>query len=412
MASVRKKTRSNNWFACYTDANGLRRQESTGTADRKKAERIADDYERSARQKKTETQIRRVLSDICERNNGEELSAPTLDGWLTTWLGIVKNEIGSSSYDRYSHALELVREVDPALCAKHLDRVTQPEIERLRPKLHHVRSAATTNFAIKVLRMSFKRALGQGLVLVNPALGVKRVKQTDAELLAVGDGKKPFTREQVELLMSKADDEWQGMILAGIYSAGQRLGDIAKMRVGHVDLDANVARFDSEKTGRWTIIPIAPEWRADLVERIKAKAPNAPLFATAHRKFELGKGKPTDVSKSFRRLLHECGLAPKVGPRAGSVEGRRRPLPYSFHSFRHTMATWMANAGVSKTIAMNLVGPDSMAIHGIYTHIESAPKLAAILMATKDLKLPLEKLHLFDRSTGDAVGSSVAAAAA
>ncbi len=29
-----------------------------------------------------------------------------------------------------------------------------------------------------------------------------------------------------------------------------------------------------------------------------------------------------------------------------------------------------------------------------------------------DLKLPLEKLHLFDRATGDAVGASVAAAAA
>ena len=28
-----------------------------------------------------------------------------------------------------------------------------------------------------------------------------------------------------------------------------------------------------------------------------------------------------------------------------------------------------------------------------------------------DLKLPLEKLHLFDRATGDAVGASVGAAA-
>jgi hypothetical protein len=42
-----EKKGCSNWFACYRDAAGVRRQESTGTSDRSEAQTTADDFERA-----------------------------------------------------------------------------------------------------------------------------------------------------------------------------------------------------------------------------------------------------------------------------------------------------------------------------------------------------------------------------
>jgi uncharacterized protein YaiL (DUF2058 family) len=68
MASLRRKPRSPFWFACFTDADGRRTQRSTKQSDRKKAQGIANQFERAAKlaseKRLGESQARRVLSDI------------------------------------------------------------------------------------------------------------------------------------------------------------------------------------------------------------------------------------------------------------------------------------------------------------------------------------------------------------
>lgn len=389
MASLRRLPGSQFWIACYTDAAGVQRQRSTKQTERKPAQAVAEAYESAHRRELTENQIRQTLSDICQEVNGSPLCVFTLDEWMAQWLARIKPEIERSSYDRYVNALDLARELAPAMCAKKLDRVEQKEVLELREAAHDARSAATTNFVIKILRMCLR---GAGSMLPhNPAAGVRRVKRTKEEA-ALGEGKKPFSAEQLRALFKSADDEWRGMMLAGVCAAGQRLVDIATMRCSQVDLKAGVVRFAGDdatgKTRRVVIVPIVADWRKDLTRRLKGKAPpSAPLFPRANGKVVKAHGKATDVSKSFRRLLHEVGLAPKVGPRDGSIKGRRRPLPYSFHSFRHTATSGFANAGVSKTVAMDLVGHDSAAVSAVYTHIDDKTKRAAMEAMMKGLKL-------------------------
>ncbi|MGH7956376.1 MAG: site-specific integrase, partial [Opitutaceae bacterium] len=233
-------------------------------------------------QQKSESQVRKVLSEIVERNHGAGLCEYTCESWFAHWLGRIKPEVTIGTYDRYSHAVAGIRAVHPELSAKKLDRVTIADIEDLRSKLHAVRNAGTTNFTLKAVRMAFKRA--GALILHNPAVGVRAVKKTKEEILANGEGKQPFTNEQLKLLMSKADDEWKGMILAGLYSAGQRLVDIPTHTQRQVDLEGGVVRFCTEKTARDTIIPIMSAWREDLEKRTKGLAPGAPVFPRVSHK--------------------------------------------------------------------------------------------------------------------------------
>jgi hypothetical protein len=51
MASVTKKPRSKYWFACFRDLQGKQRRVSTKQTDRKKAMKIAEQYEQISQRK-------------------------------------------------------------------------------------------------------------------------------------------------------------------------------------------------------------------------------------------------------------------------------------------------------------------------------------------------------------------------
>ena len=49
-------------------------------------------------------------------------------------------------------------------------------------------------------------------------------------------------------------------------------------------------------------------------------------------------------------------------------EEGRRVNPLTFHSLRHAAATWLRDAGVSESLAMELIGHDSVSVDRSYVH--------------------------------------------
>ena len=70
MASIRTKPNSKYWYACFDQADGKRTQVSTKTTDRKKALRIAQEYEESVLEAKmgvlSESSARKHMNKIYE----------------------------------------------------------------------------------------------------------------------------------------------------------------------------------------------------------------------------------------------------------------------------------------------------------------------------------------------------------
>ncbi|MEK6839739.1 MAG: tyrosine-type recombinase/integrase, partial [Nanoarchaeota archaeon] len=257
-------------------------------------------------------------------------------------------------------------------------RLEAKHVLDLRGALVAARSRATANLNLKIFRQCLKTAWVEGLISENPAArvaGVRTVAREEGEL------KRPFTAEELQLLLGAADDEWRGLIFAGLYTAGQRLGDVATMTASQVDLAAGVVRFRTAKTGRDVLVPIAGAWRRDLAERVTGKEPGGRLFPRAYAQFVGAGGRAGRISNSFRALLARVGLAPKAHrKREGVVTGRRRVNPLSFHSFRHTATSMLKNAGVSDAVARDLVGHESAAVSASYTHIDEATKRAAMAL--------------------------------
>jgi len=73
MASIWKHRRSKYFAACFHGHNGRQRRITTKETGRKKAQKLADEYERAARTKRNLKQTRAVLDRLHEELSGENV---------------------------------------------------------------------------------------------------------------------------------------------------------------------------------------------------------------------------------------------------------------------------------------------------------------------------------------------------
>ena len=78
VASLTRKPRSKYWFACFRDVNGKQRRRSTGQTDRKKALKVAEQFEQIGRRKLAPRTVRESLAELYREIYGETLPVATV----------------------------------------------------------------------------------------------------------------------------------------------------------------------------------------------------------------------------------------------------------------------------------------------------------------------------------------------
>jgi integrase len=107
--------------------------------------------------------------------------------------------------------------------------------------------------------------------------------------------------------------------------------------------------------------------------------PRASLFprAFATRQRDI----PTGVlSNQFYKIMTQAGIVP---PRDHKSKGKGRDAArvstgLGFHCLRHTATSLLKRAGVSDSVAREIVGHESAAVSRIYSHIDARTLRAAI----------------------------------
>jgi integrase len=141
------------------------------------------------------------------------------------------------------------------------------------------------------------------------------------------------------------------------------------------------------KTKKCVTIPMAQT----LVEHLKRfKKPSViaemPVLPKAFKALQGAHGRVTTLSNRFADLLAECDLRPKKPHHiivAGGRDGRKCRHALSFHCLRHTAVSFLKNAGVPQSVAMEFVGHDSPEISQHYTHVgEEALRKACAALPT------------------------------
>lgn len=395
MASVRKKAGSSHWFACFkmptgaTAENGaivMRRvQRSTGVIDKDRALQIAITYERAAvaaaERRWAEKSARRFLAEISAITGVNIAETESLAVFLRRWLKGRSKSLGQETLDRYTNAVEdFIAFVGDG---STLADVTHAGVAAFRDAEHASgKGIRTTNNGVAVLAQAFDEAVKLRLMDFNPARGLslkgekraaqkrhaftfeqftKLVRCTGAQYLA---GKNPKKRGN--------NLEWQAFLMLAGYTGG-RQQEIAKIRWRDVDTARHRIQLGRTKNGDEHWLPLHPALRIFLDGLKRPAARDAfvmPFIAGLNRRH---------VSFVFRmNILPRIGI---VQPYADK-EGKGRELAkYSVHSIRHSLATWLNDAGVSEMMRMRLIGHEDEDVSRGYTHTEieqAAAELAKI----------------------------------
>jgi integrase len=378
MASLRKKERSDYYFACFTGPDGRRVQRSTKQIKRKQAQAVANEWEKASRlageKRLGEAQARRVVADIYQAISNEPLRSAVAREFLVKWAETRKVDTALRTYQAYT---QVIRDFVKSLGERaglDISQLTKADVAKYRDEVLKRTSVANANKSLKYLRVALGAAYKDGVAQENPASKLDTLRRREADRAE----RRPFTVKELKNVLAHASGEWKGIILFGIYT-GQRLKDITRLTWQNVDIENEELRFVTAKTGRRMSLPLASPLLVYVQTMPAGDDPSAPLFPDAYA-IASKEGSDGRLSQQFYAVLVAAGMEKeRTKEETGKGHSQRRTVSeISFHSLRHTATSLLKNAGVPAAVAMDIIGHESEAISRQYTHIEAATKRAAL----------------------------------
>ena len=410
MAGINKRDDSAYWQATWYDANGEPHHRSTkvrivpkGSFDigerthlekesHKKAQAIADEWERQDRGNATAAQGHKVVAEIADRRfPGEDLKdIPTTKLFLVDYLDQKLDEIEGTTAKLYlGHLTSFI-----TYLGQRADLpVTTNTSEVFKGYLIHEKKENGSSTCTLLGRWSFLyyafETLTGKFFLDNPVAGADRPKETDYST------RRPLEAAELPKLLSAAlnypnGKEWVTIILFALY-LGLRLSDAIRMdwsminwEEAYVDYSQfKLRRLKKEERGplhddllRWLL------W----IREDKKKGPITPVLAE----------RDATLSTSFHRIVERAGIDSGAVKRLSGLTTHK----VVFHSLRHTIITWLDDLGVPETHREELVGHAGQRNHRVhkkYSHtrlkglrrtVAKLPSVATGVVPLADLPKP------------------------
>jgi len=230
-----------------------------------------------------------------------------------------------------------------------LASITPEMVEKLRDSLMESRSRATALQVLALLRKTFNHLSRLGLhALRNPVSCIKLPRLDNA-------CERFFTREEMDRFLEAAaqqrNPDLHDAAMLSLHT-GLRLGEIKRLMTWDIDLEHGflTVREDDGKPGGK--VPLNADVTAMLTKRLQGLS-EGNIFNS--RGYE-----DREMSRRFMRLARRLGL------NTGKEDRRHR---LTFHSLRHTFASWLAMADVDLYRIQKLTRHKTLAMVQRYAHL-------------------------------------------
>ncbi|MET3484112.1 tyrosine-type recombinase/integrase [Methylobacterium sp. 1973] len=209
---------------------------------------------------------------------------------------------------------------------------------------------ATANRILTILKAALNHAFAERHAQSDAAWrAVKPFREVDAPVVRF------FTEDECRRLVNAAEPEFRRLV-QGALLTGMRYGELGRLKVSDVNLDAGTASVRRGKGGKGRHVVLTDEARA-LFRDLTAGRPGSALV------FAHDDGRPWGMSHQIRPMVEGCRRAGIV-PAAG------------FHVLRHTHGSALAMRGVPmQVIATQLGHADTRMTERHYAHL--APNYVA-----------------------------------
>jgi integrase len=312
------------WWA-YFYVEGVRHQQSTGTSNRRVAERI----------------LQKLKDDAALATH----QLPQADPQMT--FGALAARFIANANPR-PHHLDRLKHLLPYFADMKLTHISKPVVREYRHyrHAHKAMTDATINRDVSVLRHLLYWAVDERLIVSNPLTRIKLVAERRSP-------KPVLTVAEERHLLAAAPLHLQELVVMAL-DTGMRRGELFHQQWQHVDFTRAVLHVSRSKTieGEGREIPLSARVLALLQPRRSAEGP---VFS--YQGHHLG-----TVKTAWKTALK-----------------RARLRHVRFHDLRHAFNTRLLEAGVLQEVRKALMGHTSGAgVHGQYTHIELPLKRQAI----------------------------------
>jgi len=240
--------------------------------------------------------------------------------------------------------------IEPHLGNKPLSAISPLDVERIKSEVKQAGKApATVRHVLCVIRQAFNRAGQWGLYGgPNPVSSVKIPKVNNAKYRFLTHDEEG---RLLAALRKKSPQTAQISVIA-LYS-GLRLGEITRLKWGHIDRAKGIIRVLDTKTNEGRVVFLTPPVEA-VLDELPQGEPDDLLFKS--RK----KDQVQEVSKSFDRVIEELGLNKGV---------KDRRLKITFHGLRHTWASRAVQTGVPLYTVAAALGHKTLTMSQRYAHL-------------------------------------------
>lgn len=382
MASVIKRKGKNTWYACWKQ-NGRSVMKSTkidikqpGLTEKKTQQMAATVAEAMERAAKGELPANRACEAVRHAVSlvGETQRIPTLRDYLTNFPCP-----GSPKHQELQR--RIFRQFIDCLGARadlRLDRITREDcVAFIRSQLNKY-SLSTIRTNKGTLTHAFNCAVRDNLIMKSPFFMVEvreEAKCLCPEKLKKVQHLEAFTADEVAFMIRNFPAPWNDIVLVCVGTGGQRIGDIVCLQWEHIDFDAGMIRFNTQKTTYDINNPMSQALSSRLRELKEERDPKSPyVFPYMARRYQQGGGQ---VSTEFTQLLRSFGLAEQREPGA-KAGGMHRVSSKTFHSLRRFAVSWMRENGVSADLCRDIVGHDSEEVERVYMRASRSKKADAL----------------------------------
>jgi len=247
---------------------------------------------------------------------------------------------------------------------KRLNEISSLDLERLKGDLlKGGLAAATVKHVLVIFREIFNKAVLWGMYKgENPIKGVK--------MPSVQNQRQRFlSHEEADLLLTElsgTSKQLHDMALLSLH-CGLRAGEIFNLKGQDLDFDNDLLNIADPKNKESRKAYMTNAVKSMLLEHMPI-SPDEYVFKDRNG------NKVNAVSKSFH------GVIERLGFNDGIIDRRQR---VTFHSLRHTFASWLALQGEPILTIKELLGHKSLAMTTKYAHLMPDQKRKATLELEK-----------------------------
>ena len=240
--------------------------------------------------------------------------------------------------------------IDPVIGHIPLKDVKPFAIEKIKKNvLDAGKTTRSLQYIFATIRQVWNMAKRDGLVFNDSPTKQVKFSKTDnrrARFLTHAEAKTLLSALQTK------DRLTHDLALLSLHT-GLRMGEIANLKWGHIDIDRGIIEIVDPKGGVGRAAFMTGEIKT-MFKDMRRLEPNDYIFTKKDGE------KLKDTPKEFSKVVTELGL------NEGIIDTRRKVC---FHSCRHTFASWHVSAGTDIYAVKSLMGHSNIAMTERYSHL-------------------------------------------